>query len=99
MAILNHHNQPIACTNESFSVEGPTITDFGAEVFGRIRRDGNVDLLTEPDGESANRIDDECLEPNCHIRPVGSEFGIRYEHAEGIVLSPEDAETLGVEIE
>lgn len=61
------------------------------EVFGRINEQGNVDLF-DMDGESATRVD-------ANIYPVGSSLSARYEHPEGITISKDDANRIGVQIE
>lgn len=62
------------------------------EMFGRINNVGNVDVLYVESGEVVTRID-------ANVYPVGSELSARYEHAEGVVLSRDDAEKIGLEIE
>ena len=62
------------------------------EMLGRINNVGNVDVLYVESGEVVTRID-------ANVYPVGSELSARYEHAEGIVLSRDDAEKIGLEIE
>lgn len=62
------------------------------EMFGRINNVGNVDVLYVESGEVVTRID-------ANVYPVGSELSARYEHAEGIALSRDDAEKIGLEIE
>ena len=61
-------------------------------IFGRINAEGNVDILHVEDGYPVTRID-------ADIYPVGSDLSTRYEHPEGITLTKEDAEALGIEIE
>jgi len=60
--------------------------------FGRYDDDGNVIVLYVKDGSQATRLD-------ASVYPVGSELSARYEHPEGIILTPHDAEKLGIEIE
>ncbi len=62
------------------------------EIFGRLNDDGNVMLLYVEDGSDVCQLDE-------NVYPVGSDLSARYNHAEGIVLAPEDAEKLGIEIE
>ncbi|AKF89466.1 hypothetical protein E4898_02155 [Salmonella enterica subsp. enterica serovar Anatum] len=62
------------------------------EVFGRINSEGNVDILFADSGESVTRLD-------ANVFPVGSDFGARYDHPEGITLTRADAESLGIDIE
>lgn len=66
--------------------------DENGEIFGRIDSNGNVVVLYAEDGEVVTRIDE-------NVYPVGSSFGASYEHPEGIVLSREDSDSLGIEIE
>jgi hypothetical protein len=60
-------------------------------MFYRINDDGNAIILHE-NGEMVTRID-------ANVYPVGSDLSARYEHPEGIVLTVEDAEKLGIEVE
>ena len=60
-------------------------------MFYRINDDGNAIILHES-GEMVTRID-------ANVYPVGSDLSARYEHPEGIVLTVEDAEKLGIEKE
>jgi len=53
---------------------------------------GNVIVLHIDDGVEATRLD-------AAVYPVGSKLSARYEHPEGITLTPRDAEKLGIEIE
>ncbi|EDI0780981.1 hypothetical protein G9D32_004456 [Salmonella enterica] len=64
-----------------------------SEVFGRINAEGNVDVLYVEDGSDVTRLDVDC------VYPVGSDFGTRYDHPEGITLTREDAERIGIDIE
>lgn len=59
-------------------------------LFGRAVENGVA--VFEADGSVATRID-------ANIYPVGSSLGARYEHPEGIIISVEDAEKIGLEIE
>jgi hypothetical protein len=63
------------------------------DLFGRRRPDGNVDILHVDCGSAATRID----RPD--VYPVGSDVSTRYEHAAGIVLTPDQCADLGIEIE
>ncbi len=56
--------------------------------FYRINTDGNAVIFTE-DGEYVTRID-------ANVYPVGSSLSARYDHPEGIVLTINDAEMLGI---
>jgi hypothetical protein len=60
-------------------------------MFYRIDDDGNA-IILEDDGSIVTRID-------ANVYPVGSDLSARYEHPEGIVLTVEDAEKLGIEVE
>lgn len=63
------------------------------EVFGRINEQGNVDILYINDGDRVTRLDvDGCY-------PVNSSLSTRYEHSNGIVLTVEQCNELGIEIE
>lgn len=63
-----------------------------SEVFGRINAEGNVDILFVEDGSPVNRLDADAY-------PVNSDLSVRYDHAEGIVLTQEDARKIGIDIE
>lgn len=60
------------------------------KMFYRLEN-GNARILHES-GEMVTRID-------ANVYPVGSNCSARYEHPEGIVLTVEDAEKLGIEVE
>ena len=62
------------------------------EIFGSLDSDGNVIILYADSGEAVTRID-------ANVYPVGSSISARYEHPEGIVLTRQDADSLGIEIE
>lgn len=62
-------------------------------IFGRINSDGNITVLNTDSGEPVTRIDSDLL------YPVGSNVSSRYEHPAGIVLTRQDAERIGLEIE
>ena len=64
-------------------------------IFGRINTQGNVDVLFAEDGERVTSFDN-TIET---VYPVDSSLSAEYEHAEGIVLTQEDAEKIGLEIE
>lgn len=66
--------------------------DENGEFFGRIDENGNVMVLDVEDGIAANYLD-------ADVYPIGSELSARHEHPEGIVLSVEDAEKIGIVIE
>lgn len=61
-------------------------------IFGRINAKGDVSLHHNCDGESVTRIDD-------HVYPVGSDLSAMHQHPEGIVLSMEDADEIGIRFE
>lgn len=63
------------------------------EVFGRINAQGGVDVLYAETGERVTRLDVD------GVYPLGSELSTRYDHAEGIVISQEDAARIGLDIE
>jgi hypothetical protein len=69
-----------------------TYSDKYGEFFGALTEDGNVAVLHVEDGLAANRLD-------ASVWPVGSQLSARYDHPEGIVLTREDAEKLGIEID
>ncbi len=62
------------------------------DIFGRITDSGDVALFHREDGADVTSLDE-------NIYPVGSELSTRYEHPKGIILSADDAEKLGIEIE
>ena len=66
-----------------------------SELFGRIDSNGNVVVLYAECGESVTRIETE----DNHVYPVDSQLSTNYEHPEGITLTRNDAEKLGIEIE
>jgi len=60
------------------------------EIFGRRTNEG-IMILHAEDGDLVTRI------PGAHtVYPVGSSLSCEWEHPEGIVLSEEDAEKLGL---
>lgn len=61
-------------------------------IFGRQNNDGNVELFYEADGAQVTRLDE-------NIYPVDSDLSARYEHPKGIVITLEDSNKLGIEIE
>ena len=60
------------------------------EIFGRVREDGNISVLYREDGVAVTTLDVD------GVYPVDSEFGTRYEHPGGIVLTPADAARIGL---
>jgi len=61
-------------------------------IFGRFDEDGTIMLLHVEDGHAVTRLDADCY-------PVGSNLSTRWEHPEGIIITPEDAARLGIAIE
>lgn len=61
-------------------------------LIGRINENGDVAVFDADNGAAATRID-------ANVYPVGSSVSARYEHADGIVLSRDDAAKIGLEIE
>lgn len=62
------------------------------QMFYRRNDDGNAVIMWAEDGSAVTRID-------ADVYPVGSELSARYEHPEGIVLSINDAERIGIHAE
>ena len=62
-----------------------------SQVFGRINEEGAIDLFDMND-ERATRLD-------ANVYPVGSSTSARYEHADGLTITADDAKLLGIEIE
>lgn len=62
-------------------------------LFGRVDENGNISVL-DRDGYNATRIFGVG-----GVYPVGSEFGLGYEHPEGITLTADDAAKIGLDIE
>lgn len=60
--------------------------------FGWKNADGNVDIVHVGSQSAATRLD-------ATVTPVGSELSARYEHPNGITLTPLQCEKLGIEIE
>ncbi len=61
-------------------------------LFGRVDDNGNVMVLHADDGSAVTTMDE-------NMYPVGSSVSVRYEHPDGIVLTREDADRLGMEID
>lgn len=61
------------------------------QVFGRTNNEGNVEIFDES-GEACTRLD-------ANVYPVGSSVSARYEHADGITLTAEDAARIGIAME
>lgn len=64
-------------------------------IFGRVNSSGNVDVLYADDGYAVTRFDNTIAT----VYPVDSDFSAAYEHPEGITLTQEDAEKIGLNIE
>lgn len=62
------------------------------EMFYRVNENGDAVVLNCEDGSAVTKID-------ADVYPVGSAFSTRYEHAEGIVLTVSDAESIGIQAE
>lgn len=56
--------------------------------FYRLNENGNAVVFNE-DGEQATTIDS-------NVYPVGSSVSARYDHPNGIILTVEDAENVGI---
>ena len=56
-------------------------------LFYRIDKNGNAVIFED---------DDVCTRIDANIYPIGSAMSARYEHPGGIILSVEDAESLGI---
>lgn len=67
---------------------------YGDNIFGRMNEDGNVLVLHVEDGLPVTQMD-------CNLYSVGSDGSkcVRYEHPEGIVLTLDDARSIGLPIE
>lgn len=66
------------------------------KIFGRVNAENNqiVDVLYSSDGTVVTRISGATT-----VYPINSSLSAAYEHANGIQLSIEDAQKLGLEIE
>ncbi|MBU2527542.1 MAG: hypothetical protein KKC03_13175 [Bacteroidetes bacterium] len=70
------------------------------KIFGRINKDGNVDVLWADEGEPVTRLDEHCGGVTlARVWPVNSTVSAYYEHPKGLVLTMEDARKIGLEIE
>lgn len=69
-----------------------TLNEMKSEIFARKNDNGNYDILYIEDGYPVTRID-------CGEFPVGSEFGARYEHPNGIEFTAEQVKKLGIQFE
>lgn len=63
--------------------------------FGQVNEDGGVMLFHIEDGEALTRFREDW--PTTYA--INSGFSCEYEHPEGIVISKQDAESLGVNIQ
>lgn len=73
------------------------LDDIVAPIFGRLNKDGNVDLF-HATGEVVTQLDpDECA--FWPVWPVDSDLSAGYDHPTGIVLTLADALRLGIPIE
>ena len=63
------------------------------DIMGIIDEDNNVAIVDAEFGEMVTRLDDEC------VYPVGSEVSCKYEHIHGLILTQEDARSIGVEFQ
>lgn len=72
-----------------------TETTDNPEIFGRINSDGNVALLHSECGTPVTRLED----ARPLVYPVNSDRSCCYEHPNGLVVTYEDAERLGIDIE
>ena len=66
-----------------------TYRDENDSMFYRLNEDGNAVILYMADGVAVTRLD-------ANVYPVGSDLSARYEHAEGITLTIDDARSLGI---
>jgi len=57
--------------------------------FYRVNDSGNAVILDTETGENITRFD-------ANVYPVNSDTSVMYEHPEGIVLTVDDAESLGI---
>ena len=60
------------------------------EIFGRINKAGNVEVLNSTTGEAITRLD-------ANVYPVGSDLSAKYEHPKGIILTRADALRLNID--
>lgn len=68
----------------------------GIRIFGRENECGDIEVLTFWGGEAVTKLE-ESIKPM--VYPVDSNRSCYYEHPNGLVLSREDAEKIGLEIE
>lgn len=64
------------------------------DLFYRLDKNNNAVVLYKEDGAEVTRIESSLATT---IYPINSDLSCAYEHAQGIVLSIEDAEKLGIE--
>jgi hypothetical protein len=60
------------------------------EMFYRVTENGDAAILWAESGEPVTKVD-------ASVYPVGSSLSARYEHADGIVLTVADAESIGIQ--
>lgn len=83
----NCRGVPISSTQEAQMAYSDKYGTF----YGIEQGDGNVVVLHVEDGLAATRLD-------ASVWPIGSKVSARYDHPQGIILSREDAEKLGLQI-
>jgi hypothetical protein len=64
------------------------------EIFGRVTEAGSIALFHTGSGEVVTRLFTDTI-----IYPIGSNLSCGYEHPNGIVISREDADKIGITIE
>ncbi|MBL4656240.1 MAG: hypothetical protein JKY33_10510 [Bacteroidia bacterium] len=95
--LSEHYVDPFAgklAINEGYMDANSEPDELFYKLFYRLNADGNAVILDCEDGEAICR-----MRGVTWIYPVDSEFSCAYEHAEGIVLTVEDAAKLHIEIE
>lgn len=71
------------------------IASEGSAIFGRENDDGTIAVLYADTGEAVTRLP----ESMPMVWPVGSDLSSKHEHPDGIILSMDDAEKIGLEVE
>ena len=66
-----------------------TYSDDTDGIFYRINEDGNAYILYISDGVAVTSLDE-------NVYPVDSDLSARYDHASGIVLTIDDAKSVGI---
>ncbi|EMH9024378.1 hypothetical protein ACXITB_04275 [Proteus mirabilis] len=64
-------------------------------IFGRKNENGNIDVLYVDDGYPVTKLDDSFP----IVYPVDSNLSAYYEHPEGITLTEEDAQKIGLDFD